>query len=99
MDYSNWYVGMRVVYTEESDGEWPDGVKLFEIGSTHTVTWIGICDWEEDVMIDLLQYPSPQTEEWCRGYIASNFRPVYRNESDIGVFTSMLKEKDISNAE
>ena len=53
-----------------------------------TVSWVGLCCGEET--IDILEYPSPASGTWRRGYYAKYFRPVTERKTDISIFTAML---------
>lgn len=89
-NYTSWYVGMKVVCIEtEDDPEPPNPV----YGEIYTISWIGVGVDGPAVLIDLLELPNPENEEFDRGYLASAFRRVQTRKTDISVFTAMLSPK------
>jgi hypothetical protein len=60
-------------------------------GTIATVSWIGLHKgFEDEPAIDLVEFPSPETDRYHRGYAASNWRPLVERKTDISIFTKML---------
>lgn len=89
MSYLNWYVGMKVVAIEPvGDPEPPNPV----YGEVYTISWIGVADdGTDDILIDLVELPNPESPRFMRGYEATGFRPAQTRKADISVFTAMLR--------
>lgn len=85
MSYRDWHVGMKVVCIEPvDDPESPNPA----YGEVYTIAWIGVsCG---DVMIDLVELPCPESEEFNRGYLAEGFRPVQQRKTSIEIFKRLL---------
>ncbi|WP_379069243.1 hypothetical protein ACHMW4_04210 [Mesorhizobium sp. UC22_110] len=93
MSHLDWYVGMEVVCVQLDD-DCPPRPALNEVC---TVSFI----YEVDgyTMIDLVEYPSPDTDDFYRGYEASYFRPVQPRQTDISCFTQMLNPSKVNVGE
>lgn len=87
--YLDWHVGMKVVAARKSDQPPPTPV----YGVTYTISFIYI-DAEDEVMIDLVELPNPETPKWERGYQACCFRPVQTRQTDISIFLALLNTQD-----
>lgn len=53
------------------------------IGEAVTISWIG--DWQGTTVIDLIEYPAPETLTASRGYDAAVFRPLVERKTDTGM--------------
>ncbi len=94
----NLRVGQKVVCT----GNWPkhtlwsyikeNWLFPFKAPKTNEVYTISNIYWSDKYLIvELLELPSPETKHYCAGFYAQAFKPIV--ETDISVFTAMLKSK------
>lgn len=65
------------------------------VGTIATVSWTGVSPATGWAAIDLVEYPSPETETYFRGYRASDWRPVVERKTDISIFKAMLTPQGV----
>lgn len=63
-------------------------------GAIYTVANVIPAAGRHPVCLELVELPSPATEHWAAGFIASGFRPVVSRPTSIEVFTRMLGPKE-----
>jgi hypothetical protein len=85
-------VGMKVVCIAGDDGldgdEWEPADNGPDVNEVCTVSNIYIADG--DLMLELLEYPSPETRGFFAGFGAASFRPVVERKTTIEIFQRML---------
>jgi hypothetical protein len=91
MSYRDWHVGMRVVCVEPDMPDDPDPSP--RCGGVYTISNIYACPEDGEIMVELHELPSPETEDWWAGWRAKDFRPVQRRKTDISIFNAMLHDK------
>jgi len=84
----NAYVGQKVVKILDHGDRRP-GYPSPPLGEVLTVNFVGT-DWQDDVMIDLVEYPSPEDDVYHRGYYARGFRPAQSTETGFKLLTALL---------
>lgn len=47
----------------------------------------------DDLLIEILEFPSPADGYWDAGFLAIAFRPIVERKTDISIFTKMLKQR------
>lgn len=67
------------------------------VGTVATVSWVGIIAEHIDrddngLSIDLVEFPSPETNDYWRGYRAMDWRPIVERKTDITIFTEILRK-------
>lgn len=83
------YVGQKVE-------RWRDAGNRYRVAAPplrQTVTVSNVFSVPGGDMIEIFEYPSPETDEYYAGFTAELFRPVVEKKTDISVFTEMLKPK------
>jgi hypothetical protein len=73
-------VGQKVVCVENLSGPQKDDV----------CTIINVYLSDDDVMIELAEFPNPEDDEYFAGWMAKYFRPAVEGKTDISIFTKML---------
>lgn len=98
-------VGQKVVCVRYIRDPEAPGADL-QVGAVYTVGWLGVqsVDGESNGMlfIDPVEAPNPESDEWCRGYDASHFRPVIERKTDISALKALLnpsREKVLADAD
>lgn len=66
------------------------------VGTRATVSWVGFVDaYANDprggTVIDLVEYPAPETATQYRGHVASQWRAIVKRKTDISQLTALLK--------
>lgn len=91
-----YFVGQRVVYVgcRCSLLHW---IKRFlfpyespKKGAIYTVSNIVTDDDDEQVALELVEFPSPACAPWHAGFWVRGFRPAVEKKTDISVFTEIL---------
>lgn len=89
MSYLDWHVVMQVVCIDDYvDPEQPPH-PVPAIGAVCTLERIYVAH-DGEVMVELVEFPSPETEDWYAGFVAKDFRPLVQRKTDISIFTRML---------
>lgn len=87
-------VGQKVVcvddyYQDDSPPPHPP------VGTIATVSWVDV-DCDGDEVIDLVEFPSPRTLTYGRGYRADSWKPLVSRKTDISIFTAMLNPSSVT---
>lgn len=69
-----------------------DGTTKPPIGEVCTVSWVGFIEQRDRPVIDLVEYPRPETDDVYRGWDVEYFRPIVSRPTSIAVFEEILRK-------
>ena len=64
------------------------------VGDTATISNVYVAA-DGTLMLELVEWPSPETERVYAGWDAKYFRPIVERKTDISIFKKMLKPQGV----